>query len=244
MAKRMVVTLLTIAAALVMPLLGSAGADEAPLPRNITVVGVGREVGSPDLARITFAVEEAAPTAAAASQAAAKSATTLIEALKKQLGEDGKVESRGYNLSPVYRQETERPTADGRRRPEIVGYSASNQVAVETKRVDGVGTFIDMAAANGASRIGDVAFTLRDAAPARNRALNTAGADAAGQAAAIADALQVKITRVLEATTESSGGPVLYKRTAMAMAADTVATPIEPGDVTTEVRLRVTYGIE
>lgn len=242
MPKRIVLGL-AMAAALMVGRSATAGTDEAP-PRNITVVGVGRELGSPDLARISFTVEEAAPTAQAAGQAAAKSATKLIEALKKQLGEDGKVESSGYNLSPVYRQETERLPPDGRRRPEIVGYSASNQVAVETKRVDGVGALIDTAAANGAARIGDVAFTLRDSAPARNRALKTAGADAASQAAAIAEALQVKITRILEATTESSGGPVLYKRTAMAMAADTVATPIEPGEVTTEVRLRVTYGIE
>jgi uncharacterized protein YggE len=48
---------------------------------------------------------------------------------------------------------------------------------------------------------------------------------------------------VLEATTESSTTPVFYKRT-MAMAAESVATPIEPREVTTEVRLRVTYGIE
>lgn len=217
-------------------------ADESP--RNITVVGVGREVGTPDLARISFTVEQTAPTAEAASQAAAKSATQLIDALRKQLGEDGKVQSSGYNLTPVYRQETERPPPGGRVRPEIVGYSASNQVAVETKRVDGVGALIDVAARSGAARIGDVAFTLRDSAPARNRALKSAGADAASQANAIAEALQVRVTRVLEATTESSPGPILYKRTAMAMAADTVATPIEPGDVTTEVRLRVTYGIE
>jgi uncharacterized protein YggE len=219
-----------------------AVADESP--RNITVVGVGRELGTPDLARISFAVEETAPTAQAASQAAAKSATQLIDALRKQLGDDGKVQSSGYNLTPVYRQDTERPAPTGRRRPEIVGYSASNQIAVETRRVDGVGALIDTAAGAGAARIGDVAFTLRDSAPARNRALKSAGADAASQANAIAEALQVRVTRVIEATTESSSGPILYRRTAMAMAADAVATPIEPGDVTTEVRLRVTYGIE
>jgi uncharacterized protein YggE len=77
-------------------------------PRNITVVGVGRELGAPDLARISFAVEQTAPTAQAASQAAAKSATQLVDALRKQLGEDGKVQTSGYNLNPVYRQETER----------------------------------------------------------------------------------------------------------------------------------------
>jgi uncharacterized protein YggE len=212
-------------------------------PRNITVVGTGREVGTPDLARISFGVEQTAPTAQAASQAAAKSASQLIDALKKQLGEDGKVQSSGYNLNPVYQQDTDRIPAP-RHRPEIVGYSATNEVTVETKKVDAVGALIDTAAASGAARIGDVAFSLRDSAPARNRALKSAGSDAAGQANAIAEALGVKVVRVLEATTESSSGPILYKRTAMAMAADAVATPIEPGDVTTEVRLRVTYGIE
>lgn len=217
-------------------------ADETP--RNITVVGVGREVGAPDLARISFAVEQTAPTAQAASQAAAKTATQLVDALRKQVGEDGKVQTSGYNLNPVYRQETERLPPDRPRRPEIVGYTASNEVAVEIRRVDAVGVLIDTAASTGAARIGDVSFGLRDPGPARNRALKAAGADAAGQAAAIAEALQVRIVRVLEATTEGGGMPMPYKRTAMAMAADSIATPIEPGDVTTEVRLRVTYGIE
>ncbi len=234
-----------LALALWSGLAGAAGTVRAEeSPRNITVVGVGRELGAPDLARISFAVEQTAPTAQAASQAAAKSATQLVDALRKQLGEDGKVQTSGYNLNPVYRQETERLPADRPRRPEIVGYTASNEVNVETKRVDGVGALIDTAATAGAARIGDVSFSLRDPGPARNRALKAAGADASSQAAAIAEALQVRVTRVLEATTESSSGPILYKRTAMTMAADSVATPIEPGDVTTEVRLRVMYGIE
>ena len=212
--------------------------------RTITVVGIGREQGAPDMARVGFAVEQTAPTAQAASQAVAKSATQLVDALRKQLGEDGKVQTGGYHLNPVYRQDTERPPPDRPRRPEIVGYTVSNEIEVETRRVDGVGSLIDTAVAAGAARIGDVSFSLRDPGPARNRALKVAGTDAAGQANAIAEALQVRVVRVIEATTESSSGPVFYKRTAMAMAAESVATPIEPGDVTTEVRLRVTYGIE
>jgi uncharacterized protein YggE len=213
-------------------------------PRNITVVGIGREKGAPDLARIGFAVEHTAPTAQAATQAAAKSATQLVDALRKQLGEDGTVQTGGYRLNPVYRQDTERLPPDRPRRPEIVGYTVSNEIDVETRRVDGVGALIDTAAAAGAARIGDVSFSLRDPGPARNRALKAAGADAASQATAIAEALQVRVVRVIEATTESSGGPVLYKRTTMAMAAESMATPIEPGDVTTEARLRVSYAIE
>ncbi len=219
-----------------------AGAEESP--RNITVVGVGREVRAPDLARLTFAVEATAPSARAASQAAAQSATQLVEALRKQLGEDGKVETSGYNLHPVYRQETERLPPDRPRRAEVIAYTASNEVQVESRRVDDVGGLIDTGASAGAARIGEVSFGLRDPGPARNRALKAAGSDASGQAGAIAEALQVRVTRVLEATTESGVGPIPYKRATMAMAAESMATPIEPGDVTTEVRLRVTYGIE
>src|SRR5262245_3520578 len=88
----------------------SAGAEESP--RNITVVGVGREQGAPDMARVTFGVEQTAPTAQAASQAAAKSATQLLDALKKQVGDDGKVQTGSYHLSPVYRQDNPRPLPD------------------------------------------------------------------------------------------------------------------------------------
>ncbi len=221
----------------------SAAAADEPAPRNITVVGVGREESAPDSAHVTFAVEQTAPTAQAAGQAAAKTATQLLETLKKHVGEDGKVETGGYQLSPVYRQDGPRQPADRQYRPEIVGYTATNQIEVETGKVQSVGTLIDAAVTAGATRIGDVSFKLHDPGPARNRALKSAGTDAAGQASAIADALQVRLTRVLEASTESTSGPILYRRS-MAMAADAVATPIEPGDVTTEVRLRVTYGIE
>ena len=218
------------------------GAEESP--RSITVVGVGREQGAPDSARIGFAVEHTAPIAQAASQAAAKSATQLVDALRKQVGEDGKVQTGGYHLNPVYRQDTERMPSDRPRRSEIVGYTVTNEINVETRHIDSMGSLIDTAVAAGAARIGDVSFSLRDPGPARNRALKSAGADATNQAGAIAEALQVRVARVIEATTENSSGPVFYKRTAMTMAAESVATPIEPGDVTTEVRLRVTYGIE
>jgi uncharacterized protein YggE len=220
-----------------------ASADE-PAPRNVTVVGVGREQSTPDSAHLSFAVENTAPTAQAAAQGAAKAATQLLDTLRKQVGEDGKVETGGYQLSPVYRQDGARQVPPDRPyRPEIIGYTATNQIEVETRKIDTIGGLIDAAIAAGATRVGDVSFKLRDPGPARNRALKTAGADAAGQASAIAEALQVRLTRVLEASTEATSGPVVYRRT-MAMAAETAATPIEPGDVTTEVRLRVTYGIE
>lgn len=222
----------------------AAGAAEADAQRRtITVVGVGRERGAPDTAALRFGVEHTAPSAAAASQAAAKSATHVIEALRKEVGDDGRVETAGFQLNPVYRQQPERGV--GRERgPEITGYTAVNEVTVETRRVASVGAMIDAAIAAGAARVNSLAFTIAEPAPLQARALKAAGADAAAQAAAIAAALNLRLKDVLEASTDAAVRPQPQRYGAMRAEAALAPTPIEPGEVTTEARLRVTYGVE
>jgi len=232
-----------LAAVLAVPAV--AAADEGSKPRSITVVGVGRERGTADTAQLQFAVEYTAPSAQAASQAAAKTATQVIEALRKEVGSGGRVETAGFSLNPVYRTDDRIPARE--RKPEIVGYTAVNQIAVQTRRVENVGTFIDTAIASGAARIGGLSFSIEDAAPVQARALKAAGADAATQAAAIAEALHLSVKGVLEASTEWTARPMPQQRwvgAAMGVEASMAPTPIEPGEVTTEARLRVTYGVE
>ena len=71
-------------------------------------------------------------------------------------------------------------------------------------------------------------------------------ADAARQAKAVATALGVRLGPVLNATVESGMQPKYDMRGRFAtMSAEAmVDTPIEPGEVTTEARLQVVYGIE
>lgn len=218
-----------------------AGAADDCKPRSITVVGVGRERGAPDTAQLQFAVEHTAPNATAASQAAATSAAQVMAALRKQAGSDGRVETAGFQLNPVYRRDDRTPVHE--RRSEIVGYTAVNDITVRTPRVDGVGALIDAAIAAGAARITGLSFTIDDPAPAQARALKGAGADAAAQAQTIAEALHVKLKGILEAAAEGGARPIPQRYAAMAMRAE-AETPIEPGEVVTEARLRVTYGIE
>lgn len=216
---------------------------DGPEPRTITVVGTGHEEGAPDTARLQFSVEHTAPTARAAGQAAAKTATDLLAVLKKEAGEGARVTTAGYSLNPVYEQIDRMPP--GRpQQPKIVGYTASQDVSVETKRIETVGPLIDAATTAGAARIGSLVFSIADPAPLMRRALASATADAGAQAAAIADALKVRVVEVLEASTEGGAMP-RPERFAKVMAADSMmATPIEPGAVTTDARLRVTYRIE
>ena len=229
----------------VAPMAGDAAESEAK-PRSVTVVGYGRERGAPDTAELRFAVEQTAPTAQAAAQAAAKNAEHVLEALRKEVGPGGKVETAGFSLNPNYRPEPPPQAGVRQRGPEIVSYTASNEVTAQTRRIDAVGALIDAGIAAGAARVNQLTFSIEDPGPLQTRALRAAGADAAAQAAAIVETLHVQLKEVLEATTESVARPLpqRYAGTAMRAEAAMVQTPIEAGAVTAEARLRVTYRIE
>ena len=108
---------------------------------TITVVGLGRERGTPDTAELHLAIEQNAPTAQAASQQAAYAATQVVDVLRKQVGPEGRVDTAGYQLNPVYRTDPQTPgRAHG---PEIVSYTAVNQLTIRTAKLDTVGTLID-----------------------------------------------------------------------------------------------------
>jgi uncharacterized protein YggE len=87
---------------------------------------------------------------------------------------------------------------------------------------------------------------VADPTPVQAAALRTAGADAAGQAAAIADALKVTLRGVLEASTDAVERPMPKQFSGAMMRAEAAmaTTPIDPGDVTTEARVRVVYAID
>ena len=244
-----VIALTTLAVAqepLVVPTLPGA----AHKGRTLTVVGVGRERGAPDVVELRVAVEQTGPTAQAANGAAATAAAKVLEALRKEVGADGRVDTSNFQLVPVYRPNNPAPVPNAppprERGPEIIGYTAVNELAVRTRRLDKVGTLVDAAIAAGAARVANLAFTVEDPAPLQARALRAAGVDAAAQAAAIAESLHVTLKNVLEASTDSVDRPLPKSFAGAMMRADAAmaATPIEPGEITAEARLRVTYAIE
>ncbi len=232
----------------VLALAAPARAEDQATPsrprRAVTVVGIGRERSKPDTAELRIAIERNAPTAQAASQQAAKATTQVLDVLRKQVGPAGRVDTTGYQLNPVYRMDPQAPAKP--RGPEIVGYTAVNQLTVRTSELDAVGSLIDAAITAGAARVDSLAFTIADPAPAQAQALRAAGADAAAQAAAIAASLKVSLGDVIEASTDAVERPLPRQLTGAMMRADAsmATTPIDAGDVTTEARVRVVYAIE
>ena len=192
----------------------AAAAADLPPPRKLEVSGQGEVKAPPDLAVLAFAVETTAPAASAAVAENARKSAALAEALKKQLGSNGKVSTTRYSLDPVYEQRERGATAAP---PRITGYIARNQVRAETRATDSVGKLIDAATTAGANSIDGLEFTLQERAAAQNDALQRAGQDARRQAEAAAAALGVKLGKVLSATV--SGPPVVMPYARMRMVA-------------------------
>jgi uncharacterized protein YggE len=116
-------------------------------------------------------------------------------------------------------------------------------VTVNTGALDLVGALIDSAIAAGANRVNSLNFSVKDDAKARTEAIAIATRDARAQAQALASALDVKLGKVLKATTLSQERPIPIRGRAMAMSAN-VATPVEPGEVTVPATVSLTFEIE
>jgi uncharacterized protein YggE len=225
------------ALAVALVLTGQAAADERPAPRTISVTGSGEVQVAPDRAIVSFAVETTADKASAAAEANARTSKAVAAALRARLGEQDEVSTTHYSLDPFY-EPRERAAAEP---PRISGYVARNQVRVETLRIDTVGALIDTAIHAGANRVDGLQFDLQDRSAAERDALRRAGAQARLQAESVAEALGVRLKRVIGATT---GSPSIFQPR-YAMAAEMRAsTPIEAGNVTVSATLQVVYEIE
>ncbi len=212
------------------------GASAAPV-RVIEVDGTGEARGTPDLATLNLAIETHAATAEEAAGRNGALAEKIIGALKLKLDGKGKISTGGYSLNPEYDQ---RPGRESK----IVGYTAQNSITTETGALDLLGALIDAAIAAGANRVNYLNFALKDDSKVRSEAIAIATRDAKAQADALAAALGVKLGKVVKATTIEAARPIPMQRMGLAMAAERVATPVEPGEVTVPVTVSLTFYIE
>jgi len=216
------------------------GMAAAQQPRTIVVSGNGEVSARPDMADLSFAIETHARSAAEAVSHNAALAQKITDALKAKLGEKGKVSTGGYSLAPEYEQHQGRPDT-----ATIVGYSAQNSIAVQTPAMNLLGEVIDAAIGAGANRVNSLDFTLKNDSKPRADALANASRDAQQQAQALAASLNVKLGRIITASTEGAPRPVPLTRTfAPAAAMATFKTPVEAGDITVSSTVYLTYEIE
>lgn len=227
---------LVLAAALLLPAALAAQQPPAEQPRTITISAHGTLEREPEQGVVLLAVESEAPAAQAAAAANAQRMTQLAAALRRAGVADRNVRTVSYELRPEYARE------DRGNAPRIVAYRAVNMVQVTVDTVARMGGIIDTAIGNGANRVANIRFQLRDANAAHIEATAIAVRNARRQAEAIAEAAGEQLGPVLNVHTGGymppPGPPMPYARAEMMQ---DVATPIEGGVLTVTASVTVVY---
>jgi hypothetical protein len=207
-------------------------------PPSISVDAEGEVTATPDVARLTLEVETQAATAGAAGQENAKQAERVLAALKPKLGPGDKVRTLGYRLTPVH------VFKDKASPPEIKGYQAVNRIEVKVMDVARLGTMIDTALGNGATRVNGPYWSHSRMEELQRQAAVNALERARRLAEALAQAAGLKITGVDKISTgvrimapRAAGEPYLMARAA----SPTSPTPIEAGEEEIKAHIQAVF---
>jgi len=189
----------------------------------------------PDKAEVTIGVTSEGKDAQATAAQNATQTKTLIDALKGALGAGGQVKTSGYSLTPQFQRVKNSP-------PKITGYRLSNNVLVTIYDLSLVGKVIDTAINTGGNDVGQVSFSIRNEQPARLEALAEASRKAQANAEAIAKALGLHVSGVIEAQT---GGPQMVRPfPVLAQTVEVSGTTIEAHDVPISASVTVTCAVQ
>jgi uncharacterized protein YggE len=216
-----------------------AGAQTAPRERiaTLTVDGQGSATRAPDRATVSFRIETNDDRSAVATSANETIATALAKRLAALNVPATAIATAGYGLTFTPRPPKPDPASTQR-----YGYTVERTIDVSVDNVDGAGVVIDAGVAAGVTYVNGVTFSLRDPSAALRSAQAAALADAAAQARGLAAAAHVRLARILSIS-PGGGGPVPRVGRVLTMAAQTIPTTIEPGNLTVSATVTLQYEI-
>jgi uncharacterized protein len=214
------------------------GSPPHPRPATIEVTGQARVSAAPDRVYIDIGVTTQARRSEAAATQNATRLAAVIAAVKRAAGAGAQLTTVQYSISPQYRY----PPHGA---PSIVEYTASNVVQVRLDDLRKIAAVLDTATQEGSNNVQDIRFALRDEQVPRTEALRKAAQSARQDAQALADALGLRIVRVLAVTEQSPemvAPPVYMQAQRLSLAAAAPATPVEAG--TLAISATVTLTVE
>ncbi|MGH9857543.1 MAG: SIMPL domain-containing protein, partial [Acidobacteriota bacterium] len=204
---------------------------------GITVQGTGKVDAVPNKARITLGVTtDIVETAEAATAALEeKMAIVLADIRRFEIPEEN-IKTEQVSVQPVY------DFFEGRQ--EIRGYQATQQLQISLDDASKTGPLISSTTRQGVNQVGSVQFDREDSARLEFEAQQKAIEDARQKAQTLADALGVKLGKVVSFNTASSPTtppPFFLEQTARSSADQALELP--PGSNEISATVTVTYEI-
>jgi hypothetical protein len=213
---------------------GAAGS----LPATLTLTVEGRVTRVPDVAEVSGGVVTTAPTAAAAMADNAARMSAVVAAVRKSGVAERDIQTAGLSLQPQYKYDNNLP-------PVLSGYQATNTVNVRIRKVGDTGKLLDALARVGANQMNGPAFRIEDSETALDEARLAAVKTARVRAELYAKATGLHIKRLItlseNTAMDSAPRPMMMK---MARAADTMETPVMPGEVALTITLTAVFEFE
>ena len=221
----------------------AAQAPQPPMPpilgTRLDVTATGESSRVPDVATISAGVVTRAATAGAAIQENSARMDRVLAALKRADVKDRDVQTSSINLNPEYRYQESRP-------PQLVGYSASNQVSIRFRDIRKSGRILDALVAEGANQINGPTLTIDQP----DAALDEARTDAIQKGRARADLYARSLgKRVVRIVSVSEGGGNYYPPPPMpmaerSMAASVADTKIVPGEQKLQATVSMVFELQ
>lgn len=192
--------------------LGNVGRPTNPATDTITVQGGGRATLPPDVARITFTVQNTAPAVADAQAKTTKQANAATGFVKGQGIADKDVKTLSYAITPQYSYPNPCPPgalcpAYGGT-PKVVGYQVSETIQVTERDLAKVGDLLVGLGTLEVQNVSGPAFALDEPEAGYDAARQDAIRKAKAQADLLSKQLGVRLGRIVNFSESSGGYPV------------------------------------
>jgi hypothetical protein len=212
----------------------AGGADAATTATTstgdtVTVNGTGTVTAVPDQAEFDFTVQTKGATAAAALSRNGTDTKAVIAAVEGEGVPDADIQTTDVSLDPVM-------SNDG---TSIIGYTASDSIAVTKLAIAKAGSVVDAAVGAGANSVSGPSLTLSSQDALYNDALKAAVAQAKTKAQALAGAAGRTLGDVVSIVEGGGQAPLPF---AVGAAAKD-STPIQPGTEDVQATVTVTYAL-
>jgi len=202
---------------------------------RLTVTAEAEARQPPDIARLSTGVLTQAGDANTALRSNAREMDKVMTALKSAGIAERDIQTSGISLYPQYRHSRNEA-------PSITGYQAANTVSIKVREIARLGEVLDALVASGANQVNGPYFAIDQPEPVYDRARLAALAKARERAKLYADALGMKVLRIVSISESGSPqaiGPRMMVASAQADA--TMSTPVAPGETSLNARVTVVF---